>query len=136
MRVRAKVEPLLEKPVKVASGLSLTSYYTLQQLNSARSPITMTELAAGTAFSRERVSRVTDELVEADLARRQRDPNGDGRNWLAAITDEGRQRFRLAADAYHKALQREIADALPLLKLRELAEGLAEILRQETSDTR
>ena len=65
----------------------------------------MSELGARAVLSRERISRVVDELERAGMVRREHNPD-DGRSLLAAITGEGRTRIRAAAPTYLAGIER------------------------------
>lgn len=105
LRVHAAVVPRLERDL-AAVGMPLSWYDVLLELNSAPDRrLRMTELGARVVLSRERVSRVVDELERAGLVRRERNPD-DGRSLLAVVTDEGRERLRAAAPTYLAGIQR------------------------------
>ena len=105
LRVHAAVVPRLERDL-AAVGMPLSWYDVLLELNAAPGRrLRMTELGARAVLSRERVSRVVDELERAGLVRRERNPD-DGRSLLAVITDEGRARLRAAAPAYLAGIER------------------------------
>jgi DNA-binding MarR family transcriptional regulator len=105
LRVHAAVVPRLEREL-AAVGMPLSWYDVLLELNSAPDRrLRMTELGARAVLSRERVSRVVDELERARLVRRERNPD-DGRSLLAVITDEGRARLRAAAPTYLAGIER------------------------------
>jgi DNA-binding MarR family transcriptional regulator len=99
LRAHAAVVPRLERELAVV-GMPLSWYDVLLELNAAPDRrLRMTELGAKVVLSRERVSRVVDDLERAGLVRRERNPD-DGRSLLAVITDEGRSRLRAAAPTY------------------------------------
>ena len=105
LRAHAAVVPRLERAL-AAVGTPLSWYDVLLELNAAPDRrLRMTELGARAVLSRERVSRVVDELERAGLVRRERNPD-DGRSLLAVITDEGRARLRAAAPAYLAGVER------------------------------
>jgi DNA-binding MarR family transcriptional regulator len=105
LRVHAAVVPRLERAL-AAVGIPLSWYDVLLELNAAPDRrLRMTELGARAVLSRERISRVVDELERAGLVRRERNPD-DGRSLLAVITDEGRARLRAAAPAYLAGIER------------------------------
>ncbi len=105
LRVHAAVVPRLERDL-AAVGMPLSWYDVLLELNAAPDRrLRMTELGARAVLSRERVSRVVDELERAGLVRRERNPD-DGRSLLAVITDEGRARLRAAAPTYLAGIER------------------------------
>src|SRR5690242_5990563 len=105
LRVHAAVVPRLEREL-AAVGMPLSWYDVMLELNSAPDRrLRMTELGARAVLSRERVSRVVDELERAGLVRRERNPD-DGRSLLATVTDEGRTRLRAAAPTYLAGIAR------------------------------
>ena len=105
LRAHAAVVPRLEREL-AAVGMPLSWYDVLLELNAApERRLRMTELGAKAVLSRERVSRVVDELERAGLARRERNPD-DGRSLLAVITDDGRARLRAAAPTYLAGIER------------------------------
>jgi DNA-binding MarR family transcriptional regulator len=105
LRVHAAVLPRLEREL-AAIGMPLSWYDVLLELNSAPDRrLRMTELGSRVVLSRERVSRVVDELERAGLVRRDRNPD-DGRSLLAVITDDGRARLRAAAPTYLGGIER------------------------------
>ena len=109
LRVHAAVVPRLERDL-AAVGMPLSWYDVLLELNSATDRrLRMTELGARVVLSRERVSRVVDELERAGLVRRERNPD-DGRSLLAVLTDEGRERLRAAAPTYLAGIRRYFGD--------------------------
>lgn len=111
LRVHAAVVPRLEREL-AAVGMPLSWYDVLLELNAAPDRrLRMSELGARAVLSRERVSRVVDELERAGLARRDRNPD-DGRSLLAALTDEGRARLRAAAPTYLAAVERHFGSHL------------------------
>jgi DNA-binding MarR family transcriptional regulator len=105
LRAHAAVVPRLERDL-AAVGVPLSWYDVLIELNSAPGHrLRMTELGARAVLSRERISRVVDELERAGLVRRERNPD-DGRSLLAVITDDGRARLRAAAPTYLAGVER------------------------------
>ena len=73
-------------------------------------------------LSRERVSRVVDELERAGLVRRERNPD-DGRSLLAVVTDEGRARLRAAAPTYLAGIEQHFGTHLDDDEARAIAGG-------------
>jgi len=105
LRVHAAVVPRLERDL-AAVGMPLSWYDVLLELNAAPDRrLRMTELGARAVLSRERVSRVVDELERAGLVQRERNPD-DGRSLLAVITNEGWARLRAAAPTYLAGIER------------------------------
>jgi DNA-binding MarR family transcriptional regulator len=127
LRVHAAVVPRLERDL-AAVGMPLSWYDVLLELNAATDRrLRMTELGARVVLSRERVSRVVDELERAGLVRRERNPQ-DGRSLLAVITDEGRARFRAAAPAYLAGIERHFGSHVTDDDARAIATALFRVV--------
>ena len=127
LRVHAAVVPRLEREL-AAVGMPLSWYDVLLELASAPDRrLRMTELGARATLSRERVSRVVDELERAGLVRRERNPD-DGRSLLAVLTDDGRARFRAAAPVYLDAVARHFGAHLDDEQARQVAAALGGVV--------
>jgi DNA-binding MarR family transcriptional regulator len=108
--------------------MPLSWYDVLLELNSAPDRrLRMTELGAKAVLSRERVSRVVDELERAGLVRRERNPD-DGRSLLAVVTDEGRARLRAAAPTYLAGIERHFGTYLDDGEARAIAAALFRVV--------
>ena len=107
LRVQALVLPRLERVVLAETGTSLSWYDVLLELNSAGGRLTMGQLGDRVVLSRSRVSRVVDELVEADLVTREPNPL-DRRSAFAVLTTAGRKRFLAVAKVYPPAIDSEL----------------------------
>jgi DNA-binding MarR family transcriptional regulator len=126
LRVHAAVVPRLEREL-AAVGMPLSWYDVLLELNTAPDRrLRMTELGARAVLSRERVSRVVDELERAGLVRRERNPD-DGRSLLAVVTDEGRARLRAAAPTYLAGIARHFGTHLDDDEARAVATALRRV---------
>jgi DNA-binding MarR family transcriptional regulator len=127
LRVHAAVVPRLEREL-AAVGMPLSWYDVLLELNSAPDRrLRMTELGAKAVLSRERVSRVVDELERAGLVRRERNPD-DGRSLLAVVTDEGRARLRAAAPTYLAGIEHHFGTHLDDGEARAIATALYRVV--------
>jgi DNA-binding MarR family transcriptional regulator len=127
LRVHAAVVPRLEREL-AAVGIPLSWYDVLLELNSAPDRrLRMTELGARAVLSRERVSRVVDELERAGLVRRERNPD-DGRSLLAVVTDEGRARLRAAAPTYLAGIARHFGAHLDDDEARVVGAALGRVV--------
>jgi DNA-binding MarR family transcriptional regulator len=127
LRVHAAVVPRLEREL-AAVGMPLSWYDVLLELNSAPDRrLRMTELGAKAVLSRERVSRVVDELERAGLVRRERNPD-DGRSLLAVVTDEGRTRLRAAAPTYLAGIEHHFGTHLDDGEARAIATALFRVV--------
>ena len=69
----------------------------------------MSELGSRVVLSRERVSRVVDELERAGLVARERNPD-DKRSVFAGITPAGRDQLRAAAPGYLAGIERHFTE--------------------------
>ena len=126
LRVHAAVVPLLERELATV-GMPLSWYDVLLELNSAPDRrLRMTELGARAVLSRERISRVVDELERAGLVRRERNPD-DGRSLLAVVTDDGRARLRAAAPVYLGGIARHFGADLDDEEARVIGTALARV---------
>jgi DNA-binding MarR family transcriptional regulator len=142
LRAHAAVVPRLEREL-AGVGMPLSWYDVLLELNSAPDRrLRMTELGARAVLSRERISRVVDELQRAGLVRRDRNPD-DGRSLLAVVTDEGRARLRAAAPTYLAGIEHHFgahlddgeaqAIATALYRVVEAAENLSTLTGRRRS---
>jgi DNA-binding MarR family transcriptional regulator len=102
LRVHALLVPEFDREMHAASGLPLTWYDVLLELQWAGEPLRMTDLGERVVLSRTRVSRIVDELAEAGLVSRETNPE-DGRSSFVRMTDDGRAKFRQAAKVYREA---------------------------------
>ena len=127
LRAHAAVVPRLERDL-AAVGMPLSWYDVLLELNSAPDRrLRMSELGARAVLSRERISRVVDELERAGLVRRERNPD-DGRSLLAVVTDEGRARLRAAAPTYLDGIARHFGAHLDDEEARLVAAVLGRVV--------
>ena len=134
LRVHAAVVPRLEREL-AAVGMPLSWYDVLLELNSAPDRrLRMTELGARAVLSRERVSRVVDELERAGLVRRERNPD-DGRSLLAVVTEEGRARLRAAAPTYLAGIARYFGDHLDVEEARVVGTALHRVAEAQEPTT-
>lgn len=131
LRAHAAVVRTLEREVEARTGLPLSWYDVLLELDAAPGRrLRMHQLADRVVLSRTRVSRVVDELARAGLADKLPDPT-DGRATLAVITDRGRKELRAAAPAYLRGIEEHFSRHLSREQLRALREGLEQVLAAE-----
>jgi DNA-binding MarR family transcriptional regulator len=127
-RVHAALVPALERELAVAHQLALSWYDVLIELNSApQRRLRMSELAARVVLSRERVSRVVDELARAGLVVRERKPD-DKRSVFAVLTPAGRDRLRAAAPNYLSGIERHFTDHLSDAEAQTITAALRRVL--------
>jgi len=127
LRVHAAVVPRLEREL-AAVGMPLSWYDVLLELGNAPGRrLRMSELGARAVLSRERVSRVVDELERAGLARREHNPD-DKRSRFAVLTEEGLARLRGAVPTYLAGVARHYTDHLGDEEAQVIAEALGRVL--------
>ncbi len=130
LRVHAAVLPKLEQAL-AAQQMPLAWYDVLLELNAAPDRrLRMSELGARVVLSRERVSRVVDELERAGLVRRERNPD-DRRSTFAVLTPEGRARLRAAAPVYLEGIERHYTGHLEDEEIRVISAALGRVLQAE-----
>ena len=130
LRVHAAVLPKLEQAL-AAQQMPLAWYDVLLELNAAPDRrLRMSELGARVVLSRERVSRVVDELERAGLVRRERNPD-DRRSLFAVLTPEGRDRLRAAAPVYLEGIERHYTGHLEDEEIRVISAAFGRVLQAE-----
>lgn len=130
LRVHATVVPKLEREV-AAKHMPLSWYDVLLVLNASPGRrLRMSELGGRAVLSRERVSRVVDELEREGLVRRDRNPD-DKRSFYAVITTEGRARLRAAAPTYLAGIERHYARHLSDRELKVITTALSRVVEAE-----
>jgi DNA-binding MarR family transcriptional regulator len=128
LQVHAALVPELDRRLRVGTGLPLAWYDVLLELSAARDGmLTMSQLGERVVLSRSRVSRVVDELIGAELVRREANPE-DARSAYAVITRAGLDRFRQAAPVYLGANEDEFAGDLTVAELTALVSALQRVL--------
>ena len=117
---------LVDEDLLRASGMSGTEYAVLANLRGAPGRgMRMAELAAATALSASRITRVVDVLGTRGLVRKERHA-ADARGAVAVLTGEGLERLR-AADLHHDAsARRRVLDHVP----PDSVAALGQILRR------
>ena len=136
LKVHAALVPVLDRELKDAHDLPLTWYDILLELNAAPGRrLTMGDLGRRAVVSRTRVVRVVDELVGAGLVVREQNPD-DGRSAYAALTDEGRRRFREAAPTYLAGIERHFSRHLGDDEATAVATALGRVLHAERDAAR
>jgi DNA-binding MarR family transcriptional regulator len=130
LRVHAALMPKLEREVTRA-GLPLTWYDVLLVLNAAPGRrLTMSELGAQAVVSRERVSRVVQELERAGLVERSANPD-DKRSSYAKISSEGRRRLASVAPVYLAGIEEHFTGHLSDREIVAVTKALGKVLAAE-----
>lgn len=134
LRVHAAVVPRLERELSAARQMPLSWYDVLLELNAAPDRrLRMSELGARVVLSRERVSRVVDELERAGLVSRERNPD-DKRSFFAVLAPQGRQRLRAAAPTYLAGIERHFTSHLTDEEARVIAAAFERVLAAADDD--
>ena len=130
LQVHAALVPALDRRLRQSAGLPLAWYDVLLELSAARDGrLTMSQLGERVVLSRSRVSRVVDELIRADLVRREANPD-DARSAYAVLTPAGMDRFRRAAPVYVGGIEQEFAGDLTVAELTALGSALQRVLNR------
>lgn len=130
LRAHAVVVPAIDDELRRVTGLPLSWYDVLLELNAApRRRLRMQDLGERAVISRTRVSRVVDELVVAGYVRREPNPD-DKRSSFAALTDDGRRVFRRAAPRYLDAVRRQFSARLSPEQLRVMSKALEAVIQR------
>jgi DNA-binding MarR family transcriptional regulator len=128
LQVHAALVPELDRRLRTSTGLPLAWYDVLLELSAAREGrLTMSQLSERVVLSRSRVSRVVDELIRAELVRREVNPDV-ARSAYAMITPSGVARFRQAAPVYVGAIEQEFAGELTVAELSAVSSALQRVL--------
>ncbi|MGH8926227.1 MAG: MarR family winged helix-turn-helix transcriptional regulator [Acidimicrobiia bacterium] len=130
LRTHAALVPELGRLVEDATGLPLTWYDVLLELNRApERRLRMTELSEQVVLSRSQVSRLVDEMVEGDLVTKQPDP-ADGRATLALLTAKGRGALRRAGPVYLEGIERMFSSRISRPETEAVTRALTRVLEQ------
>lgn len=128
LRVHAALFKELDAELQAAHGLPLSSYEVLLTLDSAPSgEMRMSEIADSVLLSRSGLTRLVDRLERDGLLER-RECSTDKRGANAAITEEGRRRFRAARDTHLKGVRTRFLGRLGGEDLRSLAQAWERVL--------
>lgn len=127
LRVHAKVVPVLDRELHDETGLPLTWYDVLLELNSApERRLRMTDLGERVVLSRTRISRLVDEMALAGLVGKQPNPT-DRRSAYATISEAGRARLRKAAPVYLRGIEEHFSRHLTAMELATLIAALEKV---------
>jgi DNA-binding MarR family transcriptional regulator len=94
----------LEREMEAATGLPLTWYDVLLNLNEAGGRLRMQELARSIVLSKSGLTRLVDRMVAAGYVCRE-PAEGDRRGLLAVLTPEGKDALRAAAPVHLRGIE-------------------------------
>jgi DNA-binding MarR family transcriptional regulator len=119
VRTHARLWDQVEAQMRQDSGLTMSRYDVLMQLDMAGGRLGLSELATTIVLSASGLSKLLDRMETSDLIRREPDPR-DARSTFARITPHGRALVRKARARHHAWLQGVFGDALQDAELAEL----------------
>ena len=112
MRVIVALPRSLDDDLLRTTGLTLTEYVVLMSMSEAENQeLRMTDLAAATALSASRISRVVEALQSRGQVVKRR-YEGDGRGNVASITPEGLKRLQAAYPVHLASARKRVVDHL------------------------
>ncbi|RKN07015.1 MarR family winged helix-turn-helix transcriptional regulator [Streptomyces radicis] len=127
MRVLVALPRGLDDDLLRGTGLTLTEYTVLMHLSEAGNrELRMTDLAAATALSASRITRVVDSLQSRGLVAKRRHAE-DARGNVAGLTDKGFERLVGAWPAHLASARRRVIDHLDCAALDGLADQFVEV---------
>ncbi|WP_327398923.1 MarR family transcriptional regulator [Streptomyces sp. NBC_01288] len=112
MRVIVALPRSLDDDLLRATGLTLTEYVVLMSLSEAENQeLRMADLAAATALSASRITRVVDALQSRGQVVKRR-YEGDARGNVATLTPEGLKRLQAAYPIHLASARKRVMDHL------------------------
>ena len=129
IRTHARLWDQLETGMRRESGLTISRYDVLMQLDLAGGRLRLSELASAIVLSPSGLSKLVDRMEAAGLLKREPDPR-DARSTFARITPRGRTLVRKARRTHHAWLESTFGAALDDRDLRDLARIMQRIDRQ------
>jgi DNA-binding MarR family transcriptional regulator len=127
MRVLTRLPRALDSDLLPATGLSLTEYTVLMNLSDAKNhELRMADLAAATALSASRITRLVDGLQSRNLVAKRR-AGEDGRGNIATLTADGLARLKAAYSDHLDSAHRRVVDHVDAAHTKNLAALLTRI---------
>jgi DNA-binding MarR family transcriptional regulator len=126
VRTHARLWDQVEAQMRRDSGLTMSRYDVLMQLDMAEGRLGLSELASTIVLSPSGLSKLLDRMEASELIRREPDPR-DARSTFARITPRGRSLVRKARQSHHEWLQQAFGDALNDRDLANLTRIMARI---------
>jgi DNA-binding MarR family transcriptional regulator len=117
----------LDSDLVHATGLALHEYAVLMNLSEApHQELRMTDLAAATALSASRITRLVDDLRSRGLVSKRR-YTGDARGNVASLTPQGLARLEAAWPEHLRSARRRVVDHFEPASLELAAQALQKI---------
>jgi DNA-binding MarR family transcriptional regulator len=111
VRTHARLWDQVEAQMRYDSGLTMSRYDVLMQLEMAGGRLGLSALASTIVLSASGLSKLLDRMEASGLIRREPDPR-DARSTFARITPRGRSLVKKARQSHHAWLQQAFGDAL------------------------
>lgn len=128
LRTHAALVPELARQVEEATGLPLSWYDVLLELNRATGRrLRMKALGERVVLSRTRISRIVGHMADAGMVEQDPDPE-DGRATLATLTPKGRDALRKAAPTYLAGIDTLFSAHLTSAQARTIVTALRKVL--------
>ena len=129
-RVSTALPRVLDDDLLHSTGLSLTGYAVLVNLSEAPNrAMRMADLAAATALSASRITRVVEQLQSRGLVDKHKCPV-DGRSNIASLTPEGSARLKAAYPNHLRSARRHVLEHLDARTTKNLGDVLVKIAEQ------
>ncbi|HKA03212.1 MAG TPA: MarR family winged helix-turn-helix transcriptional regulator [Acidimicrobiales bacterium] len=126
-RIMVALPRALDADLIHATGLTLNEYATLMNLSEAlRRELRMADLAAATALSASRMTRLVDDLQARQLVTK-RPSKEDGRGNVARLTPPGFAKLKSAYPDHLSSARRHVLDHVDPAALKRTAQTLDEI---------
>jgi DNA-binding MarR family transcriptional regulator len=126
-RIMVALPRVLEDDLVHSTGLSLNEYAALMNLSEAENQeLRMADLAAATALSASRITRLVDDLQARGLVTKRRSAE-DGRGNVACLTDEGLRRLKAAYPDHLRSARKRVVDHLDPSLNRQMGETLRRV---------
>jgi len=126
VRTYARLWDQVEAQMRQDTGLTMSRYDVLMQLDLAGGRLGLSELATTIVLSPSGLSKLLDRMEAAELIRRDPDPD-DARSTYAVITAKGRALVKKARARHHAWLQTAFGDVLDDRDLRDLTRIMGRI---------
>jgi len=129
-RIMVALPRALDEDLVRETGLSLNAYATLMSLSEAdNQELRMAELAAATALSASRITRLVDELQDRNLVTKRR-CDADARGNIARLTPEGLKRLKAAYPHHLRSARDRVMDQLDPALCRRLGKVLTQVAEE------
>ena len=126
-RIMVALPRALDNDLLHATGLALNEYAVLMNLSEADNrELRMADLAAATALSASRITRLVDDLQSRGLVTKRR-CSEDGRGNVATLTDKGLTRLQAAYPDHLASSRRRVIDHVSPATVKRLGRTLDRI---------